>query len=236
VAPFDYWFGNPNARPHTYENRDVLGRAIGAEVARLLPAVETGEAWLAHHSHIINLRRRRLPWTLAEVEELERKMHELPAPEYPEAWAPGVHTATSAQQFPEGYQKGALKMYADMIRRAEEPLAAEVMALAVGDIGILGNPFELFNGPGVKIRARSPFKTTLVLGYSNDYLGYLPPAELLDQIKDVPLEEILDQDRYRWAYGISNTNVDRGEVERLLEESAEALSLVHEEATTDSQA
>jgi len=196
VAPFDYWFGNSNARPHTYESRDELGRAIGAEVARLLPTVKTGEARLAHHSHIVKLCRRRLPWTLAEVEELERRMHELPAPEYAAAWARGVHTATSAQQFPDGYRKAALKMYADMIRRAEEPLAAEVMALALGDVGVLGSPFELFSGSGVEVRARSPFKTTLVLGYSNDYLGYLPPTELLDQIKDVPLEEILDQDRY----------------------------------------
>ncbi|HKF75552.1 MAG TPA: hypothetical protein VKF59_05370 [Candidatus Dormibacteraeota bacterium] len=229
VAPFDYWFGNPNARPHTYESRDELGRAIGAEVARLLPTVKTGEARLAHHSHIVKLCRRRLPWTLAEVEELERRMHELPAPEYAAAWARGVHTATSAQQFPDGYRKAALKMYADMIRRAEEPLAAEVMALALGDVGVLGSPFELFSGSGVEVRARSPFKTTLVLGYSNDYLGYLPPTELLDQIKDVPLEEILDQDRYRWAYGITNTNVDRGEVDRLLEEAGEALSVVHDE-------
>jgi hypothetical protein len=91
---------------------------------------------------------------------------------------------------------------------------------------IVGTPFELFSGPGRAVRERSPFRTTLVLGYCNDYLGYLPPTEDLDRIVDVPLETVLDQTRYRWAYGITNTHLDRGEIDHLLAAADGALRAI----------
>ena len=118
-------------------------------------------------------------------------------------------------------------MYRHMRRRQDVPVQAEVQALAVGDIVIVGTGFELFSGPGRAVHERSPFKTTLVLGYSNDYLGYLPPTEDFDRIEDVPLDAVLDQDRYRWAYGITNTHLDRGEIDRLLAAADDALRAVH---------
>jgi hypothetical protein len=117
-------------------------------------------------------------------------------------------------------------MYRDMRRRQDVPVQAEVQTLAVGDTAIVGVGFELFSGPGRAVRDRSPFRTTLVLGYCNDYLGYLPPTEDFDRIADVPLDEVLDQNRYRWAYGITNTHLDRGEIDRLLAEADGALRAV----------
>src|SRR5262249_49154576 len=136
-------------------------------------------------------------------------------------------TATSAQRFPVHYQRGALAMYRVMWRRQDVPLQAEVQTLAVGDVAIVGTGFELFSGPGRALRERRPFKTTLILGYSNDYLGYLPPTDDFDRIADVPLDQVLDQDRYRWAYGITNTHVERGEIDRLLAAGDAALQALH---------
>jgi len=149
------------------------------------------------------------------------------APEWPETWGPEVHTMTSAQMFPRGYQRGAIEMYLDMLERAELPVRAEIMGIAVGDTAIVTNPFELFNHAGVRIKDASPFRTTLTTSYANDYVGYLPESEDMDIVEEVPLRAILDQDRYRFAYGISNTNVERGEVDRLVAESIALLRRLH---------
>ena len=228
LAPLDYWFGNETAVRHGYPARDRVGGALAAEVRRVVPTIWTaGEPELAVESRVVPLRRRRLPWSDADLDRVERRLAAEFEPAFPEVWADEVHTATSAQRFPLHYQRGALAMYRDMRRRQDAPVQAEVQALAIGDIAIVGTGFELFSGPGRAVRERSPFRTTLVLGYSNDYLGYLPPTEDFDRIADVPLDAVLDQDRYRWAYGITNTHLDRGEIDRLLASADGALRAVH---------
>ena len=228
VAPWDFWMGNPHPRPHNYANTDELGHALGAEVTRVLASIHTsGDVRVAAESRIVPMRRRQLAWTDAELDLVARSLASQPDHEFPELWAEDVHTVNSAQLFPLPYQRGAVGMYRGMRQRKDEPLQAEVQAIAVGDCAIVANPFELFNGPGLQIRSSSPFLgATFVLGYTNDYLGYLPRTEDFDLIADVPLEEIIDQDRYRWAYGITNTNVDRGELDKLIGASTDALHLV----------
>jgi Neutral/alkaline non-lysosomal ceramidase, N-terminal len=224
VAPWDHWFGNSEARPQTFASRDSLGRAIAQAVLVVVPEISTRDDLpVAAGATTVELERRRLPWGESEIATVAAELEARQEPDYGERWPDHVHSAVSATEYELAYQKGAAAMYADMKAREGEPLHTELQVVAIGDAAIAANPFELFTAPGLEIRRRSPFVTTFVLGYTNDYLGYLPPDADFDRIADVPLRDVLDQTRYRWAYGLTNTNVARGEVGRVVEESAALL-------------
>lgn len=53
----------------------------------------------------------------------------------------------------------------------------EVQAIRVNDIVFVGMSAEVFSGTTVAVREASPFEQTLVLGYTNGTLCYLPRAE-----------------------------------------------------------
>ena len=225
VAPFDdWWFGNGDASRHSYERRDWLGEQLARVALEAHARAETvADARVAAGAERMELRRRRHDYTADEVRAAIAEWEGGAEPDWPETWSADVHTMTSAQRFPSAYRWTALTMYLDMLERADTPVSTEIQALGVGDVAIAANSFELFNELGSEIKRASPFGTTIAAAYTNDYLGYLPASEDLDLVAGVPLTQILDQDHWRWAYGITNANVDRGEVDRLVEASGALL-------------
>ena len=228
VAPYDWWFGNYEASRHGYELRDRLGRTIGERAAGLHETIQVeADIPVAAETTWLDLRRRRHAYGAEELRELAAELDGPADADWPEVWPPEVHTMTSAQMFPRTYQQGAVRMYLDMLERADEPVATQVVGIRAGETAIVTNPFELFNAAGRRIKERSPFATTIAAAYANDYAGYLPETSDLDLVEGVPLREIVNQDEWRWAYGITNTNVDRGEVDRLVDESVALLERLH---------
>jgi len=79
---------------------------------------------------------------------------------------------------------GALKTLPEIYARETTQLAewpdryrTPVQALRIGELGISALPGEPFCQSGRDIKAKSPFKQTMMVGMANDYAGYLPTAE-----------------------------------------------------------
>ena len=227
LAPWDWSFGNDGARRHSYAARDDFGEALASAALDAYSQIATSSKLAVFAcSQTLQLQRRRPPYT---VEEIDALLAELPAihEAWPEVWPEAVHVTTSARQFPAIYQEGALATYRDLVIRGGEPIPAEQVVIAIGELAVVTNPFELFGECGAALRAASPFDVTITAGYANGYLGYLPPSSDLDLVEGIPLAEILNQDRYRRLFGVTNSEVERGGAERLIAAGAELLQRAH---------
>lgn len=54
---------------------------------------------------------------------------------------------------------------------------AEVTAVRLGEVALVAAPGELFTSVGQAIRQASPFPRTMVVGYANGHVGYVPDKE-----------------------------------------------------------
>ena len=52
-----------------------------------------------------------------------------------------------------------------------------LQVIALGDVAIVGVPAEYFTTLGMDIKARSPFKHTIIAELANDWIGYLPDRQ-----------------------------------------------------------
>lgn len=59
----------------------------------------------------------------------------------------------------------------------DDTLTVKLQAIRIGDLAVVGIPFETFVEIGLELKARSPFKQTMVIGLANGKHGYLPTPE-----------------------------------------------------------
>jgi hypothetical protein len=81
---------------------------------------------------------------------------------------------------PQGPLRTLPEIYArETVQLAEWPanFRTTVQAIRVGDVGICALPGEPFCQTGLNIKAKSPFKQTMMVGMANDYAGYVPTEE-----------------------------------------------------------
>jgi hypothetical protein len=84
----------------------------------------------------------------------------------------------------------------------------EVQAIRLDDeTAIVTLPSEIFVNLGLAIKAASPFKTTLVIELANDSVAYIPTRQAFDE----------------GSYEVTNSRVERGTGEKLVEAAVELL-------------
>ena len=69
-----------------------------------------------------------------------------------------------------------------------------ISVIQLGEVGLLFHPAELYSYYGLEIRRDSPFKHTLVVGYTDDFIGYLtdPNAYATDEYAAIVVPKITD--------------------------------------------
>jgi neutral ceramidase len=73
-------------------------------------------------------------------------------------------------------------------------LATTLAAMRIGDVGLLFHPAELYSYYGLAIRRDSPLTDTLVVGYADDIIGYLPDPRAYEtaEYAAITVPKILD--------------------------------------------
>ena len=61
----------------------------------------------------------------------------------------------------------------DLIDRGTDPIRTEVQVMRIGDVALVATPGELFAELGLEIKQKSVAPHTFVIGYANDWIGYI---------------------------------------------------------------
>ncbi|MFH1572256.1 MAG: neutral/alkaline non-lysosomal ceramidase N-terminal domain-containing protein [Gemmatimonadota bacterium] len=114
----------------------------------------------------------------AAVEELDLPVRPLPAREpllreCAAARAAAADARTEEERFAAANRLRAGEECLRTIDKGPGPRRTVVQVLRIGDLALAGCPGEPFVDLGLEIKAQSPAPHTLVVGYANDYVGYL---------------------------------------------------------------
>lgn len=140
------------------QSRERVGKAVGAEAAHVWWGID-------HQSD-------ELPLGVA------RRTVKLP----PNTRIPSVAEAKAnlaAMADPEGDESLWQRCCVMLAAEIEAGLEAEIWAMRLGDLGIVGLPGEILTEIGMQIKQRSPFKHTMTVSLANGSMGYFPTDDAI---------------------------------------------------------
>jgi hypothetical protein len=145
----------------TYQECQRIGYILGVSALEAIKNQEVVSSDLiAVSKEMVPIKRitianEQLEWAKAVMKKVEKEgMPPIQADGMPDAY----------------YAKEWLEMY----KNQNVIDSLEVMVVRIGDVAFVGLPGEIFCEFGMDIKARSPFKNTIVMGLTNDYKAYFP--------------------------------------------------------------
>ncbi|MCE5240848.1 neutral/alkaline non-lysosomal ceramidase N-terminal domain-containing protein [bacterium] len=157
----------PEQQRGFYEARR-LGTIVGAAAVQGLLQIERlhDDIALGSRSRVLTVAGRRVSPEQVAAAEAIMAAHTGPLVE---AATDGASDALFASE--------ALKLAA----RGEFAERVEVQAVRLGQAAVIALPVELFVDYQLRFKRESPLPHSLLIGYANDYLGYVPTPEALQQ-------------------------------------------------------
>jgi hypothetical protein len=71
--------------------------------------------------------------------------------------------------------------FAEISTTEDQPFVSTVVqVIRIGDLGIVGLPGEIFSEIGINIKHIWHFPNIMVVGYTNDYIGYVGPPNVYE--------------------------------------------------------
>jgi neutral ceramidase len=140
------------------DSRQRVGKSVGAEAAHVWWGIDEchGDLPLAVTRRTVNLPPNTRVPSLAQA---QANLAAMPDPEGPEAL----------------WQRCAVML----AKEIEAGIPAEIWAMRIGELGIVGVPGETLTEIGLQIKQRSPFKHTMTVSLANGCIGYLPTDDAI---------------------------------------------------------
>jgi len=162
----------------TFERAENLGMMLAGEVLRTLSKIEPNPGV----SISANAKEVTLPFkSLPSLEEVERlaKHREKTLNELIQKGAPAEIIAKA--KIEKLYAEILLQQVNERRQKSKELNPIELQAIKIGSCALITFPGELFVEIGLKIKEKSPFQHTYIVGYANGYVGYLPTKQAFEE-------------------------------------------------------
>ncbi len=154
----------------TFERAADLGGRLAREALRVAAGTQTVDGGLATGSRSLAVPLRPTP----PLDEMRAQVHTCHSKLQTLEASRADDNALTAAKLELLYAQLGLSWVE--ARDGTETETVEVQAFAVGDVAFVGLPGEFFAESGLRLKAQSPFPQTIVVGYANGGVGYVPPA------------------------------------------------------------